>query len=394
MGITLTSADTAIIFDSDWNPQNDLQAMARCHRIGQTKEVKVYRFITKDTYEQSLFETASRKYGLDEAILGGGGDDEYGGGEGRQSKKTAKEQAQRINELLKFGVHGALKDGSGEEANAFAAEDIDEILARRAEHREVGPRVGNSFSVATFGAEAGDDVDDETFWAEAFGSTAIQAAKDKAAEQVVDKRFAVEGPRKRRKVNYKESVALIQNAEASPRGRKSSRETYNQRRAESKRQREEDKKLRHEDREARRKERAAEKERAREEAKLNWLTYEVEQTIDAVVAFGAPDGNVFRAVTYGTLDVDKPFEQKMEVANAILAMFAAIEAARGRSTSDGDSTVQTGANDAQDGDTRMMTATRMTTKMATRVKIPRRQKPPCFRLWSESSFPNEQPTRS
>ena len=262
MGITLTSADTAIIFDSDWNPQNDLQAMARCHRIGQTKEVKVYRFITKDTYEQSLFETASRKYGLDEAILGGGGDDEYGGGEGRQSKKTAKEQAQRINELLKFGVHGALKDGSGEEANAFEAEDIDEILARRAEHREVGPRVGNSFSVATFGAEAGDDVDDETFWAEAFGSTAIQAAKDKAAEQVVDKRFAVEGPRKRRKVNYKESVALIQNAEAPPHGRKSSRETYNQRRAESKRQREEDKKLRHEDREARRKERAAEKERA------------------------------------------------------------------------------------------------------------------------------------
>jgi chromodomain-helicase-DNA-binding protein 7 len=168
MGITLTSADTAIIFDSDWNPQNDLQAMARCHRIGQTKEVKVYRLITKDTYEQSLFETASRKYGLDEAILGGG-DDECGGGEGRQSKKTAKEQAQRISQLLKYGVHGALKDNSGEEANAFAAEDIDEILARRAEHREVGPRVGNSFSVATFGADVGDEVDDEKFWAEALG---------------------------------------------------------------------------------------------------------------------------------------------------------------------------------------------------------------------------------
>ena len=155
MGITLTSADTAIIFDSDWNPQNDLQAMARCHRIGQTKEVKVYRFVTKDTYEQSLFETASRKYGLDEAILGGGGEDDEDDG-GRRSKKTAKQQAQRINELLKFGVHGALRDASGEEADAFAAEDIDEILSRRAEHREVGPRAGNSFSVATFGADAGD----------------------------------------------------------------------------------------------------------------------------------------------------------------------------------------------------------------------------------------------
>lgn len=69
-GITLTSADTVIIYDSDWNPQNDLQAMARCHRIGQDKEVTVYRLVSKSTYEQQLFECSSRKMGLDEAILG------------------------------------------------------------------------------------------------------------------------------------------------------------------------------------------------------------------------------------------------------------------------------------------------------------------------------------
>jgi hypothetical protein len=69
-GITLTSADTVIIYDSDWNPQNDLQAMARCHRIGQEKEVTVYRLVSKNTYEQQLFECSSRKMGLDEAILG------------------------------------------------------------------------------------------------------------------------------------------------------------------------------------------------------------------------------------------------------------------------------------------------------------------------------------
>ena len=51
---------------------NSPQAMARCHRIGQTKEVKVYRLVTKAAYEQSLFETSSKKYGLDEAVLGGG----------------------------------------------------------------------------------------------------------------------------------------------------------------------------------------------------------------------------------------------------------------------------------------------------------------------------------
>lgn len=45
--------------------QNDLQAMARCHRIGQEKEVTVYRLVSKDTYEEQLFNTASRKYGED-----------------------------------------------------------------------------------------------------------------------------------------------------------------------------------------------------------------------------------------------------------------------------------------------------------------------------------------
>ena len=55
---------------SDWNPQNDLQAMARCHRIGQVRDVTVYRLVSRNTYEQQLFECASRKAGLDEAILG------------------------------------------------------------------------------------------------------------------------------------------------------------------------------------------------------------------------------------------------------------------------------------------------------------------------------------
>jgi SNF2 family DNA or RNA helicase len=50
--------------------QNDLQAMARCHRIGQENAVTVYRLVSRDTYEQQLFQCASRKYGLDEAILG------------------------------------------------------------------------------------------------------------------------------------------------------------------------------------------------------------------------------------------------------------------------------------------------------------------------------------
>ena len=49
LGINLTSADTVVIYDSDFNPQMDLQAMDRAHRIGQKKEVRVYRLITEDT---------------------------------------------------------------------------------------------------------------------------------------------------------------------------------------------------------------------------------------------------------------------------------------------------------------------------------------------------------
>lgn len=61
-----------IIFDSDWNPQNDVQATARAHRIGQINEVQVYRLITAKTYEAEMFERATKKLGLDQAIFMGG----------------------------------------------------------------------------------------------------------------------------------------------------------------------------------------------------------------------------------------------------------------------------------------------------------------------------------
>ena len=69
LGINLTSARVVIIYDSDWNPQNDVQATARAHRIGQNEKVKVYRLLTKGTYEFEMFKRASKKLGLDQAIF-------------------------------------------------------------------------------------------------------------------------------------------------------------------------------------------------------------------------------------------------------------------------------------------------------------------------------------
>ena len=61
LGINLVTADTVVIFDSDWNPHQDLQAMSRAHRIGQTRPVTVYRFVAKETVEEEILERARNK---------------------------------------------------------------------------------------------------------------------------------------------------------------------------------------------------------------------------------------------------------------------------------------------------------------------------------------------
>lgn len=69
LGINLTAADTVILFDSDWNPQQDLQAQDRAHRIGQTRPVIVYRLATKGTIEQTLLEKADGKRRLEKLVI-------------------------------------------------------------------------------------------------------------------------------------------------------------------------------------------------------------------------------------------------------------------------------------------------------------------------------------
>ncbi|KAM8924634.1 lymphoid-specific helicase [Pelodytes ibericus] len=69
LGINLTAADTVIIYDSDWNPQADLQAQDRCHRIGQTKPVVVYRLVTANTIDQKIVERAAAKRKLEKLVI-------------------------------------------------------------------------------------------------------------------------------------------------------------------------------------------------------------------------------------------------------------------------------------------------------------------------------------
>ncbi|KAH9499746.1 hypothetical protein Btru_077717 [Bulinus truncatus] len=69
LGINLTAADTVIIYDSDWNPQCDLQAQDRCHRIGQNKPVIVYRFVAANTIDEKIIERAAAKRKLEKIII-------------------------------------------------------------------------------------------------------------------------------------------------------------------------------------------------------------------------------------------------------------------------------------------------------------------------------------
>lgn len=62
LGINLTAADTVIFYDSDWNPTMDAQAMDRAHRLGQTKQVTVYRLVTLSTIEERILQRAKEKH--------------------------------------------------------------------------------------------------------------------------------------------------------------------------------------------------------------------------------------------------------------------------------------------------------------------------------------------
>lgn len=86
LGINLTAADTVIFYDSDWNPTVDQQAMDRAHRLGQTKQVTVYRLITKGTIEERILQRAKQKDQIQKVVISGGDFKQAGVGSGADFK--------------------------------------------------------------------------------------------------------------------------------------------------------------------------------------------------------------------------------------------------------------------------------------------------------------------
>ncbi|XP_069545380.1 SWI/SNF-related matrix-associated actin-dependent regulator of chromatin subfamily A member 5 isoform X1 [Brachyistius frenatus] len=117
LGINLATADVVILYDSDWNPQVDLQAMDRAHRIGQQKQVRVFRFITENTVEERIVERAEMKLRLDSIVIQ----------QGRLVDPSANKLGK--DEMLSIIRHGATHVFASKESE-ITDDDIDAILER------------------------------------------------------------------------------------------------------------------------------------------------------------------------------------------------------------------------------------------------------------------------
>ncbi|CAI5446142.1 unnamed protein product [Caenorhabditis angaria] len=116
LGINLATADVVIIYDSDWNPQSDLQAMDRAHRIGQKKQVRVFRLITENTVDERIIEKAEMKLKLDNIVI-------------QQGRMTEAQKTLGKEDMVSMIRHGAEQVFAAKDST-ISDDDIDTILEK------------------------------------------------------------------------------------------------------------------------------------------------------------------------------------------------------------------------------------------------------------------------
>lgn len=204
LGINLETADTVIIFDSDYNPQNDLQAMARAHRIGQKNHVKIYRFVSKGTIEEDILERAKRKMILEYAIINQM--DTSGahlGGQSTISKPNENFSKDELDAILKFGAMNMYKTDDTQQNQKLEQMDLDDILNKAENHETeataeaVGASLGGEGFLAQFAAIQ--DVKNDLSWDEIIPLDEREKAAQKEKEkEEADRKKADERRKKKR----------------------------------------------------------------------------------------------------------------------------------------------------------------------------------------------------
>jgi SWI/SNF-related matrix-associated actin-dependent regulator of chromatin subfamily A member 5 len=119
LGLNLATADTVIIYDSDWNPQMDLQAQDRAHRIGQKRPVNVFRLIVENSIEEKIIERANMKLQLDALVIQ----------QGRLAQGSMQLSKNEMMEMIRFGADQVFRATA---TTGVTDDDIEAILARGA----------------------------------------------------------------------------------------------------------------------------------------------------------------------------------------------------------------------------------------------------------------------
>ncbi|GJN29461.1 hypothetical protein PR202_gb17687 [Eleusine coracana subsp. coracana] len=101
LGINLATADTVIIYDSDWNPHADLQAMARAHRLGQTNKVMIYRLVSRGTIEERMMQLTKKKMILEHLVVG-------------RLTKASNVNQEELDDIIRYGSKELFEDENDE----------------------------------------------------------------------------------------------------------------------------------------------------------------------------------------------------------------------------------------------------------------------------------------
>ncbi|KAJ3007535.1 hypothetical protein HKX48_009063, partial [Thoreauomyces humboldtii] len=210
-GINLTAADTIIIFDADWNPHRDIQAMARAHRIGQDKPLVVYRFFTRKCVEEKVLEAGKKKLVLDHLLI--------------ESMGGKQDSSVDLTDIIKYGAKALFEqDETALENSQIKYDDaeVDKLLDRSIIFAEKDVSVTESqpeaFKLGAFAklwqadkpditdAESPDVADPDTANAEELWDKLLKYNLEKEAE--ARKKSAIEydehgrAKRKRKNVDY------------------------------------------------------------------------------------------------------------------------------------------------------------------------------------------------
>lgn len=163
LGLNLQAADTVVIFDSDWNPHQDLQAQDRAHRIGQRNEVRVLRLMTVNSVEERILAAARYKLNMDEKVIQAGMFDQKSTGSERQQFLQSilhqdEGDEEEENEVPEDEVINAMISRSTDEEELFKKMDIE-----RKEHDGDRSRLISEEELPEWLMKGDDEVDDQIY---------------------------------------------------------------------------------------------------------------------------------------------------------------------------------------------------------------------------------------